>query len=215
MEADKKKKSKLNTILNKYHKLFGILIFVIVLALGSFFLIWPEIVKDQKIAKEFLPGKMEELALLNKYTAKIKELETLISNIDNQYGQSLNLLRQVLPEQAKVPELIAQLDALTRRSGFIINSIDVTESLASTASKKGVKTTNNTPLRLLNINLNVTGGNYPAFKILLDNIENNIRLLDLNSINFSNSSGEAVSYSLNLRTYYFVDSLTGATSAVK
>ena len=210
-EKQNKKKGQLNSILNKYYWLFAILIFLIIVILGIWFLIWPEISKSQKIAKEFLPEKMQEIDLLGKYTAKIKDLETLVSNIDNQYGRSLDLLRQVLPAQANVPELIAQVDALTRKSGFEMNSIDITESGATGLVKRGGTKNiqiNNTPLRLVNINLSVTGGNYPSFKILLDNIEKNIRLLDLNSVSFSGGTSEAVGYSLNLRTYYFTDPLT-------
>jgi Tfp pilus assembly protein PilO len=210
-ERQNKKKGRLNTILNEYYRLFATLIFLLVVALGIWFLIWPEISKSQKIAKEFLPEKMQEIDLLGKYTGKIKDLETLVSNIDNQYGRSLDLLRQVLPAQANVPELIAQVDALTRKSGFEMNSIDITESGATSLVKKGDTKNieiNNTPLRLVNINLSVTGGSYPSFKILLDNIEKNIRLLDLNSVSFSGGTSEAVGYNLNLRTYYFTDPLT-------
>ena len=213
-EKQSKNKGRLNTILNKYYRLFSVLIFLIIVFLGVWFLIWPEISKSQKMAKEFLPAKMEEIALLGKYTGKIKDLETLVSNIDSQYGRSLDLLRQVLPTQANVPELIAQVDALTRKSGFEMNSIDITESSAASLIKNN-PAINSSPLRLVNINLSVSGGSYPNFKILLDNIEKNIRLLDLNSVSFAGGTSEIVNYTLNLRTYYFTDSLTVSTSTPK
>jgi len=216
LKKNNKKRDRLNLALNKYYWLIAALLFLVILALGTWFLVWPEISKSQQIAKELLPSKVEELDLLTQYTAKIKDLETLVANIDNQYGRSLSLLQQVLPTQANVPELIAQVDALTRKSGFEINSIDITESLSSGTVKKGApKAVANNPLHLVNINLNVAGGSYPSFKILLDNIEKNIRLLDLSSISFSGSVAEAVNYNLNLRAYYFTDSITASTGAPK
>lgn len=60
---------------------------------------------------------------------------------------------------------------------------------------------------VVDINISIEGGGYLAFKALLTNIENNLRLMDVTTINFGDINvdevkGEKASYVLTLRTYY-------------
>jgi len=206
MEVDKKKKIKFNIFLNKFSWLGRSLIFLIIVIAGVYFLVLPEINKARQITKEFLPAKAKELELLAQYNTKINDLESLAAQVESQNSRSMELLRQILPTQANVPELIAQLDALTKKSGFFIGNLGITESMGGFDKKASTSaTTQGTNLRLLNITLTLSGGDYASFKVLLDNIEKNVRLLDVNSVSFSTNEGTSGGYLLNLKTYYLAD----------
>ena len=204
MEPDKKKKIKFNLFLNRFSWLGHVLIFLIVISAGVYFLVVPEINKARQITKEFLPTKAKELELLDQYDAKIVALENLSAQAESQNSRSMELLKQVLPSTSNVPELIAQLEALTKKSGFFMGNLSISESIASPTKKAttGKNQTVDSNLRSINISLSLTGGEYASFKALLDNIEKNVRLLDINSISFSVNEGVAGGYLLNLKTYY-------------
>lgn len=229
-----KKTVQLNLLLNRYHRFLWLAVFLAVLLLGSYFFVYPRFKKVSQTAGAILPQAFLELEALDNYEKNVTELAALVEGFNAKYQKELSDLNQVLPNQAQLPELIAQLDALVQKNGFKITALDMTETTleakasdndiippageevfseegsaelseelsedlaAAAADVSGA----GQELRVLNVNLKVVGGNYPAFKILLDKIEKHIRLLDLVSINFT-AQAEAGAYDLNLRTYYF------------
>lgn len=217
-EKKAEQSNKLNFFLNQREKNIRWVIFIAVLILGYFLLLQPKISQLREAGIAQLPAKSSELELLNKYSQKLKELAAKVSGFQTKYSQEVSDLNQVLPAQAQIPELIAELDALVQKSGFRINSLDINETSPKTPAKKipensdGASGLAENPteqlnnnlenLHLLEVTLSVSGGDYPAFKVLLNKIEKNIRLLDLISIKFSAVDNNEA-YSLILRTYYF------------
>jgi len=215
-----KQAAKLNAWLNKNYKIGVISVFVLVLAVGLFWLVYPKYQSLKQQTSKSLPDKIEELRVLEDYAAKIKELEQAIANWQTKNRQQVQTLEQVLPDTPKVPELIAQFDALARESGFLVNSFDFAESEATLANaavvldaprpKAKVKKTGlehiklDKDIRLVNITLNLTGGDYLSFKKFLDRLEKNMRLLDVVSIDFSSSLAQGTDYNIALRTYYLI-----------
>lgn len=224
-----KKTAQLNLLLNRYHRFLWLAVFLVVLLLGSYFLVYPRFKKVSQTARAILPQALSELEALDNYEKNVTELAALVEGFNAKYQKELSDLNQVLPNQAQLPELIAQLDALVQKNGFKITALDITEttleskaagndissageevfseeasaeSAESLAAAEADVSGGGQELRPLNINLKVVGASYPAFKILLDKIEKHIRLLDLVSINFT-AQAEAGEYDLNLRTYYF------------
>lgn len=220
-EKKKKQSDQLNLWLNNNYKLAAISVFILVLLAGLFWLVYPKYQGLREVTVGSLPDKISELRALEDYAAKIKELENAINGWQTKNQAQVKILEQILPGVPKVPELLAQLDALVRSSGFTINSVDFSESEASVGgagsrsaakakakagSKPEVQVNLNLDknIRLVNINLNLTGGDYPAFKKFLDALEKNMRLLDVVSIDFTSSLAEGTDYNLALITYYLI-----------
>ena len=219
-EKKNKQAAQLNVWLNKNYKIAAGSIGVVVMLAGLFWLVYPKYQTLRQVTTASLPDKIGELKALEDYAVKIKELERVIADWQAKNQTKVKILEQVLPGTPKVPELIAQLDALARASGFTINSLDFAESEAGQLSgttgaavtkakvavnkAAGLDEILDKNIRLVNINLNLTGGDYLSFKKFLDRLEKNMRLLDVVSIDFSSSLSEGTDYALALRTYYLI-----------
>lgn len=207
----------LNLWLNRHYRLGAAALLGAVIAAGVFFLIYPKYRFIKELARTSLPGKLEEFKALEDYAAKIKELEQAIVDWQNKNQANVKKLEQALPDEPKIPELIAQLDALTKDSGFLLNSLDFSEVTAvqeqgpAVTARDKARADKNMALvnwqldkniKQLNVSLNLTGGDYLAFKKFLDKLEKNMRLFDVISIKFASSLTEGTDYNLALRTYY-------------
>ncbi|MFA6459884.1 MAG: hypothetical protein WCV73_01330 [Patescibacteria group bacterium] len=211
-EKKQKQAAELNVWLNKNFKIVGAVIFVIILLLGLLLFIYPKYQAVSQSSQADVPSQQAELAILDNYESKVVELEKLINTAQSKYAAEVKILEQILPDEPNIPELIAQTDALVQRSGFKISALSFTNSELDEKelSKKRPAKPDAIELALpplgkniqaVNITLNVAGGDYNAFKILLDKIEKNIRLLDIVSVGFTSGNGQ-MDYTLALRTYY-------------
>lgn len=193
------------------------MIFVLVIVAGYLIFIQPKFASIQDQQKTMLGQQSGELKGLEQYSKELQELQLTLDSYKKTQAQNLEKLSQVLPTGAAVPNLVAQLEAVTQASGFNIASFNVAEGLVEKSSKseesisgealKRQKETVNLPqlneaIHVLNISLVVSGGDYLEFKKLLNNLEKHIRLLDINSISFS-SEGGGTTYNLSLRAYYY------------
>jgi len=216
LKKQKQPTNQLNAFLNKNYKLFSLLIMVGILLLGYFFLVGPKIKTLNDYKNNQLANKQAELKILEDYSIKMSALENLIEQYKISHQQDLNLLLQALPDKAQLPELIAQLDALVRASGFQLANLSFTEKTYQDTLNKVAReilpeeiqseTANALPdnLMVVEIVVNLKSADYPAFKNLLNNLERHIRLFDLISVNFAPASdaGAGSGFTLALRTYY-------------
>jgi len=123
----------------------------------------------------------------------ISKVETLIEKYDlNQ--ETFKKLDFILPGDPDVPNLIVQLEALTKDNGMILNDMQI-------SSVEGEKTVG---YGTITISLKLSG-DYQTFRNFLQAAENNIRLADIDSINLVNKEDNGVftfEYDVNLNTYY-------------
>lgn len=205
LKKKNKGSDKLNIILNQRLRIFNIMVFIIVLAAGYFFLISPQLKKFAAAKNSLLPDRLEQLNILDDYNQRMAELELLVNTYEATHQTELAKLDGVLPDKAQMPELIAQLDALVTQSGFRLISLEVLEDEIATSSLKPDKEKQEanqdlSGLRAVGISLVVAGGDYLNFKELIGNIEKHVRILDVVSIIFKGGLNE---YSILLNTYFF------------
>lgn len=129
--------------------------------------------------------------------------------------QTVGDLAVALPDSPKLPQILADLDRLSRQSGLIVQSVKVAEidlvQEATAAAEAGAEL--NIPPNLLPLKINASlAGGYDAFLIFLDLIERNMRLFDVRML--STESAEAsnqaadpsaiglTKFNIELRTYY-------------
>lgn len=145
--------------------------------------------KDKFSEKQIVLGKVEKLT---------KTYE------ENQ--EDLERVSYILPSGQDIPDLIVQLEALAFESGSIIESVEFSSEKKTTkaeqirAGEQGVVK----DYRGLNISLNLAS-TYSGFKNFLRLVEENIRLMDVNSIDFSTQSSEGsqlINFNLSITTYY-------------
>ena len=185
LEAKKTLTRKLNKFLNDYFKWVIVLAVLAVLIFGFFFLIMPKYVQTTRYVgsineqeKIDLQAKIEELS-------KIKELISAYAKIDQQY---IDKVSAIAPIRNNKEELFSEINYLVNKNQLLLQSMslgDVTgyrdnKLLKQTAAGKKISEN----IEEITINLFVRGTNYESFKNLLSTLENNLRLMDVLSVNF-------------------------------
>jgi Tfp pilus assembly protein PilO len=126
----------------------------------------------------------------------------------------LKKIDYLVPNNPDIPNLIVQIEALTQENGMSLDAVDFRILETKTTGKaeelrSGETGTAEKPVQnyhLLDINIRISG-DYPAFKNFLKEIENNIRLFDLQSVGFisaTSKEGETgkFEFDINLQAYY-------------
>jgi len=197
-------KNQPNIFLNRNYPFLGLGIFAIIITLSYFFIIMPKLnqVRQQKGSQ--LPMIQTELKALADYFNQSDALAAFIKNYNAIHQADVNKVNYILPAEAKIPELIAQLEALAVKNGFKVASLDISSKEAEKKShgeEVEVQAAGDTGLKMLNIGLSINGGDYFILKQFLQDIEDHLRLLDVMSINFQSVEEEG-KYLLNIQTYY-------------
>lgn len=123
--------------------------------------------------------------------------------------ESLEKTSYILPSDQDIPNLIVQLESLALESGLILEGINFStegESLKdkATSARKTETGTIAKDYQTMTVALELMGS-YSGFKAFLQSIEENMRLMDVSSVDFSVENTEFGSFSdfsLRLRTYY-------------
>ena len=148
----------------------------------------------------------------------LKDKQDLIARVEkliDGYNQNQEILKKIdyiLPNNSDIPNLIVQIEALAKESGMNLGAVDfkiIEEKISGKAQEVrsgGTKTEATKDYHTMNISISVAG-DYAAFKNFLRAIEENIRLMDVQSVNFSSGAAEGAKagifeFDINLQTYY-------------
>ncbi|MBI4653033.1 type 4a pilus biogenesis protein PilO [Candidatus Kuenenbacteria bacterium] len=189
-------------------KIFLVLTILIIFGLGYFLFVnqfYSELQEKRKELDNFSQ---------NVLTIKKKQLDTL-KTFKKEYqkleGLEVQKLLVILPLKKNIPDLFKQIEDITQKSGLTLLSLDITEGgvvdilnanenkTAKNETKKEISSAENKNLKSLNISIEIGGVDYFTLKVFLNNLEKNIRLIDVISFDFGSSEK---SQKMNLRTYY-------------
>ncbi|MFC1721468.1 type 4a pilus biogenesis protein PilO [Patescibacteria group bacterium] len=175
---------------NKQFIIVGIIIAIIAVGAYLGYIQYGQVVEaqqDMKKANDQLGSEQQELQNLKELSESLQQMSI-----------EMNSVRQALPNGIAVPELLTNLEAIAVNSEVTFNSIsiateetivrNITEEEAA-ATPSGVKS--------LPVSVSVTG-DYLNIKKYIDDLERNMRLLDVESIDIS---GEGI-VDINMTAYY-------------
>lgn len=157
--------------------------------------------KEVKSFRKGLEIKQEELRGVEELLVKIKELKAIYEENKDEAKRAF----YAIPSGEDLPNLIVQLEALASINGLILEKVDFGQPAA-----EGVKWGPGgeekeivvKEYKTMNVTLEVTG-TYESLKSFLKSVEENIRLMDITSINFSASAeGGAFSFGVSMNVYY-------------
>lgn len=121
-----------------------------------------------------------------------------ISTLTQGYAQrasDLERFSNIVPARKNSPEIVSTLQALATQNGLLLNSM----ALGSSDNKE--KSAHD----ILPIDIGLSGS-YPAFRSFLANLEQNIRVVDVVSIDASRPGEEpTVGFRLKANAYYLKD----------
>ncbi len=178
------------------------------ISLGSFlaivllaiFVIWPLFSSVLELNKE-VKERQKELSDLEKLIAKTQELSEDYQLMNSE----INKFFLALPDKKEIPQLLIQFENLAVNNGLLFEAIqfvseqekDLGFGLTGSQENQDLKTK---AFNSSSVNLTVSGS-YQAFKGYLSDLEKNIRVMDVKSINFG-QEGEA-NESLNLEIFKY------------
>ncbi|MFH0853743.1 MAG: hypothetical protein V1853_05050 [bacterium] len=198
---------------------------VIILVVGYVIIIGPELNEIRQLG---LSDRNTEQKLLEDRGEYLTRVEEMLDRYDDLNKRSLEELDQVLPKKSDIADLFVIVDDLVEQSDLQLNSIAIAPASLSqpgaASSQQSVNTGStsagqntlllNTGLKSFDISISVSGGrSYEHFKEFLTNIENSLRIFNVQSLNFnpaqalSRNPGELTeqkeTYTINMRTFYF------------
>ncbi|MDO8559781.1 MAG: hypothetical protein Q7S23_01950 [bacterium] len=165
----------------------------------------------------FIKGGWEEIRTHRRYNllqtrtqadyldGHLKALHTLQERKSRFNLSQIERFKSLLPAEPDLPGLLVQVAEIARQSGLLVNGVQFTEYAASSggAGEAAVPPEARplSDLRSVRIDLSVSRGNYGRIKQLLTNLESNLRLIDVISINFT-ASDDTV-FSISMQAYYW------------
>ena len=178
----------------RYFSFILFFVVVVIFVLGWFLFVGPEYEQMKRI------GSLDYLEKLNDYQEKQGELAALKA-LEQDY-QELNFtevrkLSQVLPPVEDLINIYGQMDGLAKELGLDLTSISISPEASQMAE---AETTSGVGVANISVNLSSIE-TYSALKGFLEEIEKNIRLLDLSSFSYSPNTN---AYSLSFTTYYYL-----------
>ena len=128
-------------------------------------------------------------------------IKNLVAQLNDKRAQ-LAPVEESLPLSPDIPELLANLEFLGRQSGMVVENIQVAP-LQDVLGPDGKVRESSDKLGMIRADMTVNG-RYPQLLAFILNMETNLRLLDVQSINFGAASSESQnqSYVLEMITYY-------------
>ena len=96
------------------------------------------------------------------------------------------------------------MDAIAKKSKFELTNISVSEDLSGKINLEGgdQAVQDEIIIHQTRVSLNFIGGGYNDMKRMLSVIEQNLRIMDINSLNFTLDFDGKTTYFVTLTTYY-------------
>ncbi|MEK7139551.1 MAG: type 4a pilus biogenesis protein PilO [Patescibacteria group bacterium] len=174
--------------INRWLTVMTAAVIIILLGLAYWQLFLPRITQQSFLATFSDRKRVEQLNNLNRQRG---ELQKIVTDWQTISAADRELMGAILPTTMDIPNLLAQVDGLARQSGLVLQSFSVAPPDPKTKDQSGI--------RVVAVSLTFGPGGYPQLKGLLDNIETNIRLLDLTSFTFDSV---AQTLTMNLQAYF-------------
>ena len=209
------KPSNLLLLLNKYNKYLSAIIVIFTLILGHFVLLQPKISLIQSTRGILVPEVQRKEAELKELIKDLEELNVKFASIKKDRSVDLDKLYKIIPNGQDIADIFLIIDRLSNKHGFQLLSLDVAEPSEKTINKdknrkkKEEERKKKESLESLILHVVVAQADkeegYEKFKEYLDGLENSLRLMDIQTVNFEGFTEEAEifpTFSFSILTYF-------------
>lgn len=187
-------------------RLFITIILLFGTGVTGLFYLGPEWQTFRSIQKEInslsrISSELDEIA---------EERDTLIELINTISAEELARINKSLPQGAHAADFLVFLERLSAEHGIVLKSVDLASFTEEKRDISGQPTPGGailTPapsqkIKEFPVTIQVSG-TYESFKTFLENLEKNLRLIDVDSFSFT-SQGDAkiIDFSIKAKTYY-------------
>lgn len=210
---EKKSSNNLDLFLGANFKWVLVFLVIIILVLGYFIILQEPISRLKDSYNQKLPALVKIVKILEERKVFLSQnLNTGLSFTPSEE----HLLSSALPGSFDFSSILIQIASLVKEFNFMVNNVvisEVKEAAPAALPEEGLAADADTGiiaksavqadalgLKKVNIDLEVSGGNYDDFKRLIEALESSRMIFDVKAVNFSGSE----SYKLNLVTYYYL-----------
>ncbi|MFC1687573.1 hypothetical protein ACFL0L_03265 [Patescibacteria group bacterium] len=181
------------SVIASNYKWFAIGTLIIVLGVGYVLVVGPKIQELQEVGIE---GQKDRELTLETLKEEKSQLQSAKERFDKISSEELELVRLALPTEKDIPNLFVEIPSFIESKGLLMTSLDISETDLFFGEGEQPRAT----IHRLDISVGVDGlESYDLFKDFLVYVEDNLRLLDINSITYIPDAG---SYVFTLTTYY-------------
>lgn len=139
-------------------------------------------------------GKFEEIS--SNSNKIVSDRDLLIKKSNQITTLDKSRLSKFLPDNIDNIKLIIEISDMASVRGLVAKNITINEAKKSTDT-----IVDNSPYGVLNVKFSVNS-TYDNFLSFLDDLENNLRLLDISDISFSSSDTGFYDFNIGLKTYW-------------
>lgn len=170
---------------------------LLIASIAIFFVLdWPVLKEIRELSSKLAQEKVQ-------YEDQFQAVQTAKSII-NQYKTLTGVSQAIslsVPRGPEIQNVISQLDNLAVQSGLEVQNISFETPAAPTIAERGRELA--VENRILRVSLALSGS-YESFKVWLNAVESNIRLMDVGNISFSSFGGAEgfFNFKVVLNSYY-------------
>ncbi len=203
--AEQKNINSRNAFLNRYFNLILAVVVIFVLFFGFLLFIQPKFNETKLLIRSNIDNQKKLYAQQKLKLDSLRVLNELYGKIPT---DDINKFNHVLPSKYQVESLFGEFEDIINQGGWTLNSIswldlqeeDKNMAIDPSAEKSlSEKSLEGSSVGVIELNLSLSNLDYSGVKKLIKTLENNLRLFDIVSVNFSGeSSAQIVIY-----TYYY------------
>lgn len=188
------------------------LIFIFLAFVVFAMLIKPSYEETQKLRADVLSRQN----FIQNQKSLTEQFKKLVSQYDSQEKAQENI-SLILPQNPAIGEALTQINGLLDLNHLNVLSFNINRPLLQSYSSSNTNSTSTQvikPLGTIDINFKVVG-NYSDFKNFLNQLETNIRIFNVKTLNISpviivsgdknQSQNKTLSYDISITTYYQAD----------
>lgn len=184
----------------KYFRTLVIVIIILIFVICYFLFIERKIDAVKEYQDTDYEGRVQLLAEQEDYLEGMKEMNVEYRKWTE---QEINRINNALPSDPDYPGLFTQFNQMIADAGYNLSSLSIEKVVAlKSDSRNSGSSTISSSHQTLSLTAGIEapeGYGYDNFQTLLKTIENNLRLIDVLSFNFTPDSQ---GFRLNLKTYY-------------
>jgi Tfp pilus assembly protein PilO len=187
-------------LLMRYFNFVPPVLFLLILIIGYSFLLKPKYDNIKNEIEVTIKNKEEQRANYENYFQRLKNLKGLLREVT---AADLGKLDRMIPSGPESEKLMVDLEAIIKGRGLFLSGLSVEDGTKEPAAPTSDQP-NGLPegIRQSAVSISIAGANYDAFKKLLVDMENYVRLLDITGLTF-NPSGKTMN--LELTAYYLAE----------
>jgi len=198
-----KNKNSVNLFLNEYFQIIIAVSLILFLALAYFIVLGPRF----SIAQEAIRTNIENEK--NLYANNLRKLESYraINEVYKKMNpEDLRRFNTVLPDTYVPERLFGEIEEIVSRGGWLVSGLKIIAPEEALGNSEGAALATSSIFNLPenvsqhSVELKVGALDYAGFQSLLRILENNLRLFDIASVEFSPSNASA---KIILTTYYY------------